>query len=50
MDIPKTVTRLEIIEDKGRVYTNWDKDNIIYASLQDNERTLKIFITNPNNA
>lgn len=42
------VTRLEVIDwkdGKGRVYTNWNEDNAIEVLLQDDGRTLKIFIS-----
>lgn len=39
------VTRLEVIDDLGRTYVNWDKRNKIELSLQDDGKTLKIFIT-----
>lgn len=42
------VTRLEVIDhkdDNGRVYVNWKDDNSFKVSLQDDGKTLKIFIT-----
>lgn len=39
------VTRVEVIDDKGRSYTNWSDKNKVELSYQDNGRTLKIFIT-----
>ena len=39
------VTRVEVIDEKGRSYVNWDKENSVQTSLQDDGRTLKIFIT-----
>ena len=39
------VTRVEIIDDTGRKYVNWEVDNVI-ISLQDAGRTMKIFIDN----
>lgn len=39
------VTRLEIIDEGGRSYVNWHKDNHFQSSLQDQGRTLKIFNT-----
>jgi len=39
-----TITRFEVINKNGRVYTIWDANKIISASLQDDGRTLKIFI------
>jgi hypothetical protein len=39
------ITRVEVItHDEGRVYVNWEKDNKITTSLQDDGRTLKIFV------
>lgn len=38
------VTRVEVIDQDGRSYVNWDKDNIVTIQLQDDGRTLKIFI------
>lgn len=40
----KEVTRVEIIDDTGRAYYNWNKANKVEMSLQDNGRTLKIFV------
>ena len=48
------ITRLEVVDETGRVYTNWHPDNLITLSFQDGNRTLKVFIgkqskaTNPN--
>ena len=38
------VTRVEVIDHNGRSYMNWDKNNKIKVSLQDDDRTMKIFI------
>ena len=39
------VTRLEVIDDDGRSYTNYLKeDQTVKLSLQDDGRTLKIFV------
>jgi hypothetical protein len=41
----KGVTRFEVIDDKGRTYVKYlDKDEGIKYSLQDDDRTLKVFI------
>ena len=41
----KNVTRFEVIDDKGRSYVKYlDKDEGIKYSLQDDDRTLKVFI------
>jgi hypothetical protein len=39
----KGVTRLELIDESGRAYTNLTVDNIV-LSVQDEGRTLKIFV------
>lgn len=44
-DPEPVITRVEVITDEGRVYTNWNKDNKITTSLQDDGKTLKIFVT-----
>ena len=38
------VTRVEVIDENGRTYVNWNKDNEVELQLQDNGRTLKVFI------
>lgn len=43
-DKTKRVTRVEVIDDRGRAYTMWDVTNV-ELSLQDDERTLKVFVT-----
>ena len=42
------LTRVEVIDEKGRSYVNWDKNNRIELSYQDSGRTLKIFINDRN--
>jgi hypothetical protein len=42
------VTRLEVIDGKGRSYVNWNNRNVISLSFQDDFKTLKIFISNEN--
>jgi len=37
-------TRIEVVDDSGRAYVNWSKNNNIKLSLQDDGKTLKIFI------
>ena len=37
------ITRVEVITHK-REYVNWNKDNVITTSLQDEGRTLKVFV------
>ena len=36
------VTRVEVIDSKGRSYTNWEAKNV-ELDLQDSGRTLKVF-------
>lgn len=43
---PKKVTRIEVIDENGRSYTNWSEYNSVELSIQDNGKTLKIFIKN----
>jgi hypothetical protein len=43
-DPEPVINRVEVITDGGRVYTNWDKNNVITTSLQDDGKTLKIFV------
>jgi len=40
----KKCTRVEVISDQGRDYVNWNLDNKITISFQDDYKTLKIFI------
>ena len=42
-DLP--LNRLEVVDDNGRAYVNWNDKNNISFSLQDEGKTLKIFIT-----
>ena len=42
------LTRVEVIDEKGRSYVNWNKNNKIELSYQDDDRTLKIFINDGN--
>jgi hypothetical protein len=42
-DPEPVITRVEVITDK-REYVNWNPDNKIITSLQDNGKTLKIFV------
>jgi hypothetical protein len=41
------VTRVEVIDQDGRSYVNWDDNNKVELSFQDDGRTLKVFISNP---
>lgn len=37
-------TRVEVIDDKGRSYVNWEEGNVVKFELQDDGKTLKVFI------
>lgn len=41
----KNCTRVEVIDENGRSYVNWKPNNKVIISMQDNDRTLKIFIS-----
>lgn len=43
------VSRVEVIDKKGRTYVNYCSDSNVKLSLQDDDRTLKIFITTKDN-
>lgn len=38
------VTRVEVIDEKGRSYVNWNRSNKVELQIQDEGRTLKAFI------
>jgi len=40
------VTRIEVIDHNGRSYVNWSPTNELSVSIQDQGRTLKLFINN----
>lgn len=40
----KNVTRVEVIDHTGRSYVNWNILNKVTVSLQDDGRTLKVFV------
>ena len=42
------VTRVEVIDDKGRSYVNRNEYNKVTLSLQDNDKTFKVFIQKTN--
>jgi hypothetical protein len=42
--LPKC-TRVEVIDTTGRAYVNWQEGNIVQLMMQDDDRTLKIFIS-----
>ena len=37
--------RVEVIDQDGRSYVNWNSKNKVSSSIQDDQRTLKIFIS-----
>ena len=47
MDTSK-VTRVEVIDDNGRSYVNRNPDNVVEVQLQDDGKTLKVFIYTKN--
>lgn len=40
-----SINRIELIDNNGRVYTNWDAKTQVHLRIQDEERTLKVFIS-----
>lgn len=44
MEYQEGVIRVEVIDENGRSYVNWNKNNIVNISIQDEGRTMKIFI------
>jgi hypothetical protein len=38
------ITRIEVIDENGRSYVNWEDDNNISWQFQDDGRTLKVFV------
>lgn len=42
-DLPNC-TRVEVVDQKGRSYVNWQPTNKVRLSMQDDGRTAKIFI------
>jgi hypothetical protein len=42
------VTRVEVIDQSGRSYVNWDETNDVTWQLQDDGRTLKVFVNTHN--
>ena len=49
LDLDKTtknITRVEVIDKKGRSYVNWNKNNSVKILLQDNGKTIKVVISN----
>ena len=45
MEKVKNCTRVEVIDEKGRSYVNWHPDNEVKISIQDDGRTMKVFIS-----
>lgn len=41
----RRITRVEVIDENGRSYVDWDEVNRVEVSFQDNDRTLKIFVS-----
>ena len=39
------ITRVEVIDEEGRSYVNWKPNNRTELHIQDNGRTLKIFVS-----
>lgn len=44
IDLPK-VNRVEVIDPTGRAYCWWDKDCSVELQVQDDGKTLKVFVT-----
>jgi hypothetical protein len=42
------INRVEVIDENGRSYVNWKPTNKTELQIQDNGRTLKVFISNGN--
>ena len=38
------ITRIEVIDENGRSYVNWDDNNDVQLSYQDDGRTIKVFV------
>lgn len=38
-------TRVEVIDQSGRAYVNWKPTNKVQTQMQDDNKTLKVFIT-----
>tara|TARA_R100001244_G_C5133964_1_gene126445 strand:+ start:684 stop:836 length:153 start_codon:yes stop_codon:yes gene_type:complete len=45
MEYLENCIRVEVIDKNGRSYVNWDKDNLVEISMQDDNKTIKIFIS-----
>lgn len=44
MEYQEGVIRVEVIDENGRSYVNWNENNIVHISIQDEGRTMKVFI------
>ena len=44
MEKVKNCTRVEVIDENGRSYVNFNPNNEVKVSMQDDNRTMKIFI------
>lgn len=42
------INRVEVIDEKGRSYVNWKPTNRTELQVQDNGRTLKVFVSQSN--
>lgn len=42
------INRVEVIDENGRSYVNWKQTNRIELQVQDNGRTLKVFVSQDN--
>ncbi len=40
----KGITRVEVITDKGREFVSWDDKNEVTLNIQNDGKTLKVFI------
>lgn len=45
IQVGNRITRVEVIDEKGRIYTNWNPTNKVELQIQDDDRTLKVFIS-----
>lgn len=48
LDDMTLINRVEVIDEKGRSYVNWKQKNKVELQVQDNGRTLKVFISQNN--
>ena len=45
MEKVKNCTRVEIIDERGRSYVNFNPNNEVKVSMQDDGKTMKVFIS-----